>query len=840
MSDFFTQQQDYIGFLSGLAFVLVAVVSFALQHGLDPRLPWRVLGGFGVLHGLAVWAEVPALASTDPYAWAIARTALLALSFICLIEFGRGGLRATGRWAPHVLWYGPLFIIAAAGGMLGGGSGAPAAVRYGLGLAGGVLAGWALLAASRHATRPCRALRIAGVSVLLCGMAAGLDVPAGAFGLARTVNAPAFLATFGFPADVLLGSLALLVGLAIVYHAHVRHSAERSSTHRRLWRTYAAIAGVLLVAIVAAGWATTQALGDLGLRDAATRGNDVTRLVAESVQDDAREAAHAVAAMAGSPPLVAYLARPTPAGLSTAHAALDRYARSFDAAACYVLDPRGTVLASSNRAAPDSFMGKNYGFRPYFQQAMAGEDGLYMGVGVTSGRRGLYTARAIRDAAGRVLGVAAIKREGDPADADFMQHATVFVIDSHGVIFFGRDADVLKALWPMPVGVTARLVESRQFGAARAFPPILQHVVRDGDTVTLYGRAYLATRKPIAPDGWSVVTLTPVQGVRQARLFGILVTLVFCLLLFGAFGAWNLMSDTAARVEATARVHETLLEGSPNAVGLFDEHGQALMVNPVFREEVAWRMRDADILTLPAAWPEDARAVLDHAMEELRAGRRVVTEVVGDRPSGEGVVWLVALSPVRGDDGAPHRIVGIFTDITERKRVEEVIRHQAMHDALTGLANRKLFVAEVETAIARARRAERTVSVLYLDLDHFKAINDTLGHSAGDDLLRQVAKRLVQALRATDIVCRMGGDEFTILLPEIKSPRDAAVVAAKLVQAIDDPFVLGDEVVQISASVGVALYPEHGAKADTLIQVADSAMYEAKALGNGAYWISLV
>jgi diguanylate cyclase (GGDEF)-like protein len=172
--------------------------------------------------------------------------------------------------------------------------------------------------------------------------------------------------------------------------------------------------------------------------------------------------------------------------------------------------------------------------------------------------------------------------------------------------------------------------------------------------------------------------------------------------------------------------------------------------------------------------------------------------------------------------------------------VEEVIRHQAMHDALTGLANRKLFVAEVETAIARARRAERTVSVLYLDLDHFKAINDTLGHSAGDDLLRQVAKRLVQALRATDIVCRMGGDEFTILLPEIKSPRDAAVVAAKLVQAIDDPFVLGDEVVQISASVGVALYPEHGAKADTLIQVADSAMYEAKALGNGAYWISLV
>ncbi|PYQ15481.1 MAG: hypothetical protein DMF79_19720 [Acidobacteria bacterium] len=159
-------------------------------------------------------------------------------------------------------------------------------------------------------------------------------------------------------------------------------------------------------------------------------------------------------------------------------------------------------------------------------------------------------------------------------------------------------------------------------------------------------------------------------------------------------------------------------------------------------------------------------------------------------------------------------------------------------DALTDLPNRLLFTEHLSPELAQARRQSRPLAVLFLDLDHFKVINDTLGHAAGDRLLQEVAQRLRSGVRLTDTVARVGSDEFTILLAELASPVDATRVAEKLLQAVAGPVVLGGRELSVTASIGIALYPSDGNDAESLLQNADLAMYRAKEGGRNHYELS--
>jgi len=172
------------------------------------------------------------------------------------------------------------------------------------------------------------------------------------------------------------------------------------------------------------------------------------------------------------------------------------------------------------------------------------------------------------------------------------------------------------------------------------------------------------------------------------------------------------------------------------------------------------------------------------------------------------------------------------------RRQEERLRYQAYHDALTDLPNRLLFTEHLSPELAQARRQSRPLAVLFLDLDHFKVINDTLGHAVGDQLLLEVAQRIRAGVRQTDTVARVGSDEFTILLAELASPVDATRVAEKLLRAVSSPVVLGGRELSLTASIGIALYPTDGKDAESLLQNADIAMYRAKDAGRNHYELS--
>ncbi|MCP5157990.1 MAG: sensor domain-containing diguanylate cyclase [Gammaproteobacteria bacterium] len=199
-----------------------------------------------------------------------------------------------------------------------------------------------------------------------------------------------------------------------------------------------------------------------------------------------------------------------------------------------------------------------------------------------------------------------------------------------------------------------------------------------------------------------------------------------------------------------------------------------------------------------------------------------------------GKIYDVIQTPLKNADGSVSMLT-IFRDITERKHAEETIKQIAYHDALTNLPNRSLFNDRLNLEMAHARRHQKKLALMMLDLDHFKRVNDTLGHDMGDRLLQAVGKRLTSLLRENDTVARLGGDEFMLILPEIATIEDAAKIAEKTVKDFQTPFVLEGRELFVTTSIGIAIYPDDGEDGNALMKKADVAMYHIKQGGRNNY-----
>lgn len=290
-----------------------------------------------------------------------------------------------------------------------------------------------------------------------------------------------------------------------------------------------------------------------------------------------------------------------------------------------------------------------------------------------------------------------------------------------------------------------------------------------------------------------------------------------------------------------ARQAAITLDSIGDAVLSTDLEGKVTYLNPVAETMTGWSSTEACGQPLAAvfniideATRQAAPDPLLRAMQENRA-----VELTGDclllRKDGHEYQIEDSAAPIRTKDGQVSGAVIVFRDVGGLRANARDLAHLAHHDVLTDLPNRLLFGERVVNAIVLARRHMRQAALLYLDLDGFKDINDSQGHALGDQLLQSVTRRLVQGVRASDTVCRQGGDEFVILLSEIDGPSDAAGSASKLLRALAEPHVIEGHTFSLTASIGIALYPKDGRDVVALLRSADNAMYQAKGNGRNQY-----
>lgn len=277
-------------------------------------------------------------------------------------------------------------------------------------------------------------------------------------------------------------------------------------------------------------------------------------------------------------------------------------------------------------------------------------------------------------------------------------------------------------------------------------------------------------------------------------------------------------------------------EQSPVSVVITDAEGKIEYVNAKFEQITGYARQEVigqnpRILKSGEMYQEE----YEQLWQTITLGQEWHGEFHNKKKNGE-VFWEAAsISPIKNEEGIITHFVGIKEDITQRKTQEAILAYQANYDSLTGLPNRFLAIDRLKQAILQAEREKKRVAVMFIDLDHFKDVNDTLGHEYGDVLLQQVSERLRKCLRKSDTVARLGGDEFLIIISHLKQPSHCKVISTKILSALEKPFNLLGEEAFISASIGITLYPDDGNDVNVLMRNADTAMYLSKRGGRNEF-----
>ena len=302
-------------------------------------------------------------------------------------------------------------------------------------------------------------------------------------------------------------------------------------------------------------------------------------------------------------------------------------------------------------------------------------------------------------------------------------------------------------------------------------------------------------------------------------------------------GLIGFLSDITEHRDAAEqlRLHARIFEQSEEAILITDAQEKIVSVNPAFSRITGYPVEEV-IGETPRKFRSGRHDAVFYEKMWQRLGETGYWqgEVWDRRKDGEIYPKWLSIGSVRNPAGEVTHYFSIFTDITDRKRAEGRIHHLAYFDALTGLPNRVQFNRLADQALSSSRRKEGFGAILFIDLNRFKPINDTLGHIVGDKVLQETANRFRSCLRGADVVCRLGGDEFAVGLFEIANRDHAANVAQKLLAALDDPIVIGGRELKLGAAIGVSIYPEDGLDTETLLRQADIAMYRAKKTGQDA------
>jgi diguanylate cyclase (GGDEF)-like protein/PAS domain S-box-containing protein len=479
--------------------------------------------------------------------------------------------------------------------------------------------------------------------------------------------------------------------------------------------------------------------------------------------------------------------------------------------------------------------------------AVDGSDRVYF-ISTPEGTRSAPSDRIIGPSTAALLDM----ERRDPADSPARQPSTVGLIELDGTVYLAAASRFLheegfapSLAAPGAVMLFALALDEKVLPELRDIMGVVR-LVRDAPPESGEARmpltladgtsAGILSWTPSAPGKSMIGSVLPMAILAFGSVAGL--TLVFA---FRARSlARRLSADETERRELVQR-YKSILETAGDGIFGIDRNGSILFVNAAAATMLGFaraEIQGQEVNRLLQSRPADGSADRTHEIPLLRAltsGRAEVSDTeCFRRADGSDFPVEYAVTPMLLGD-TPTGAVVVFRDITKRKQTEEEILYRANFDAVTGLPNRNFLLGRLDQELKLARREARRVGILFIDLDDFKQVNDSLGHDAGDLLLRQVAERLQQSVRDTDTVARFAGDELVVVVAHIADHVFLQTVAEKLLQVLREPFSIGNDSVRIGGSIGIAVFPEHGEDPQVLLNQADLAMYRAKAAGRGTY-----
>jgi len=307
----------------------------------------------------------------------------------------------------------------------------------------------------------------------------------------------------------------------------------------------------------------------------------------------------------------------------------------------------------------------------------------------------------------------------------------------------------------------------------------------------------------------------------------------------------QLLDTTQQDLAESKELLRNIIDTVPVRIFWKDKESKYLGCNKLFANDAGVKSQDELIgkSDFELAWKEQAQSYVDDDKEVMNSGKEKISYEESQTHEDGSMIWVTtSKTPLRDQNNETIGILGAYVDITKQKetmleiqRAKDELGYQAEHDVLTGLPNRTLYFDRLHQAIKKAPRSNTKVGVIFIDLDRFKEINDTLGHDVGDKVIQTLAKRLYKSLRKVDTIARFGGDEFILLLENIADLQDVNEVIEKLMKSMEAPFVVDEHQLYLTLSAGISIYPDDGDDAEVLIRNADTAMYRAKNDGRNTY-----
>jgi diguanylate cyclase (GGDEF)-like protein/PAS domain S-box-containing protein len=438
---------------------------------------------------------------------------------------------------------------------------------------------------------------------------------------------------------------------------------------------------ILLLIVGIAGYIATDSLGNKARREIISENQAALETLSIYVTSTFTNIEGAVKSLAGSPWIAPALIAKSKQNIENAQSALDRYNSTINASVSYLMDAEGLTVASSNRKDPDSFVGKSYYFRPYFQEALQGQPGRYFALGVTSGNRGFYASHPVRNHLGKMLGVVAMKKDLDELEAFFSRYPLCFFVSPEGIIFLASKPEmVLKSFWPLEKTLQDKLLASRQYGQKPFESVFLKKEIVDGTAVAWEGKDYFVSRKVIDRDGWSIILLAPTDRIKDYQLLGVLAAISLSLLIIVFSVVIFFIDRSRIAIRQSEESKRMLLQAVAEGIFGVDAAGRVTFVNPAALRLLGFseaEMTGQSIHELIHHSHQDgsrypAEDCPMHAPYTKGTECAVTNEVLW-RKDGSSFPVEYSSTPIISDSMVIGAVVN-FRNVTERREAEETLR----------------------------------------------------------------------------------------------------------------------------------------------------------------------